>query len=192
MSFSSSSWLATLYLVAALPACLAGGYLSARFGRRQVMMVAGVPLFLSWCIIAMAPSIQIILAARSASLLLSLTVDSQVQVHLRSRHRNNSPECGRGSVLIADTELEQSLYIHHYLLSPHCTAIRTLPVRVRDLPPRLAGLPGSHSLHIPGRGHHQGNISTSHLSHSQPGRSTSWAFCVTGGPPRGSARRAPS
>ena len=141
MSFSSSSWLATLYLVAALPACLAGGYLSARFGRRQVMMVAGVPLFLSWCIIAMAPSIQIILAARSASLLLSLTVDSQVQVHLRSRHRNNSPECGRGSVLIADTELEQSLYIHHYLLSPHCTAIRTLPSSCPRSPTQTGGAP---------------------------------------------------
>ena len=67
-SFSQASWLATLYLVAALPACLVGGCLSARFGRRQVTMVAGIPLFFTWAIIATAPSIQIIFAARSVSL----------------------------------------------------------------------------------------------------------------------------
>ena len=67
VSFSQASWLATLYLVAALPACLVGGCLSARFGRRQVTMVAGIPLFFTWCIIAVAPSIQIIFAARSVS-----------------------------------------------------------------------------------------------------------------------------
>ena len=67
VSFSQASWLATLYLVAALPACLVGGYLSARFGRRQVTMVAGFPLFFTWCIIAVAPSIQIIFAARSVT-----------------------------------------------------------------------------------------------------------------------------
>ena len=74
VSFSQASWLATLYLVAALPACLVGGCLSARFGRRQVTMVAGIPLFFTWCIIALAPSIQIILAARSVSPALSLSL----------------------------------------------------------------------------------------------------------------------
>ena len=68
VTFSKASWLATLYLVAALPACLVGGYLSARFCRRQVMMVAGVPLFFTWVMIALAPSIQVILAARSCLL----------------------------------------------------------------------------------------------------------------------------
>ena len=91
VSFSQASWLATLYLVAALPACLVGGYLSARFGRRQVTMVAGFPLFFTWCIIAVAPSIQIIFAARSVAQPLSHT-EREIQVHLGSRHRVDPPQ----------------------------------------------------------------------------------------------------
>ena len=60
---------ATLYLMAGLPACLAGGYLSARHGRRQVTMLAGLPLAFSWILLAVAPSIHIIFLARFISAL---------------------------------------------------------------------------------------------------------------------------
>ena len=69
VGFEDASWIATLYLIAGLPACIVGGYLSAKFGRRQVTMIAGIPLFFSWCLIAVSPSIPIIFLARFVSAL---------------------------------------------------------------------------------------------------------------------------
>ena len=69
IGFEEASWIATLYLIAGLPACIVGGYLSAKFGRRQVTMIAGVPLFLSWVMIATSPSLPVIFAARFISAL---------------------------------------------------------------------------------------------------------------------------
>ena len=69
VGFEEASWIATLYLIAGLPACIVGGCLSAKFGRRQVTMIAGLPLFFSWCLIAVSPSISVIFFARFVSAL---------------------------------------------------------------------------------------------------------------------------
>ena len=44
-------------------------YSLARYGRRGVTMVMGVPLFLSWVMIAVAPSLSVIFLARLVSAL---------------------------------------------------------------------------------------------------------------------------
>ena len=69
MALQPASSLATLYLIAGLPACLVGGYLSAKYGRRRITMLAGLPLFFSWCMIAVAPSLPIIFLSRFISAL---------------------------------------------------------------------------------------------------------------------------
>jgi len=69
LNFEQASWIATLYLIAGLPACLVGGYLSAKYGRRRITMLAGLPLFFSWCMIAVAPSLPIIYLSRFISAL---------------------------------------------------------------------------------------------------------------------------
>ena len=69
VGFEEASWIATLYLMAGLPACILGGCLSAKFGRRQVTMIAGLPLFFSWCLIAVSPSIPVIFFGRFVSAL---------------------------------------------------------------------------------------------------------------------------
>ena len=40
-----------------------------QFGRRQVTLVAGAPLFLSWCLIAVSPSLPVIFFGRLVSAL---------------------------------------------------------------------------------------------------------------------------
>jgi len=54
LNFSEGSWIASVYLISNVPACLIGGYLSTLFGRRMMIMLICLPLAGGWVLLATA------------------------------------------------------------------------------------------------------------------------------------------
>jgi len=62
--FKTASWLATVFLITAIPSSVFGGICSDKFGRRRTAMVACLPLVAGWIVLSTATSFQILLLGR--------------------------------------------------------------------------------------------------------------------------------